>query len=153
MTQQVAALRSLAAPVANAPPTAVASSNSSAAVTAIPMVTPPDTNGVTGVKVGHSALSIPAGTTAYDAPADWYFPTQADGSVAANGVIWLQHGFLANKNYYSSLATTLAQQTNSIVVAPVAAVVSPRCGVPGARSTACRCSRARRACSAARRLS
>ena len=118
MTQQVAALRSLAAPVANAPPTAVASSNSSAAVTATPVVTPPDTNGVTGVKVGHSTLSIPAGTTAYDAPADWYFPTQADGSVAANGVIWLQHGFLANNNYYSSLATTLAQQTNSIVVAP-----------------------------------
>ncbi len=82
------------------------------------MVTPPHTNGVSGVKVGQSTLTIPAGTTAYNAPADWYFPTQADGSVAANGVIWLQHGFLANNSYYSSLATTLAQKTNSIVVAP-----------------------------------
>ncbi|WP_059015878.1 hypothetical protein [Mycobacterium sp. M26] len=89
------------------------SNRSLAAVTA-----PPATNGVTGVKVGHSTLSIPAGSTSYDAPADWYLPTQADGSVQANGVIWLQHGFLADKMFYSALATTLAQQTNSIVVAP-----------------------------------
>jgi len=106
VASHIAALRSLAAPVANAPPTPAA------------VVTPPDTNGVSGVKVGQSTLTIPAGSTAYNAPADWYLPTQADGSVSANGVIWLQHGFLANKNYYSSLATTLAQQTNSIVVAP-----------------------------------
>ncbi len=36
----------------------------------------------------------------------------------ANGVIWLQHGFLADKAFYSALATQLAQRTNSIVVAP-----------------------------------
>jgi hypothetical protein len=81
------------------------------------VVTPPATNGVTGVKVGHATLTIPIGT-GFDAAADWYFPTQADGSVHANGVIWLQHGFLANKTFYSALATQLAQQTNSIVVAP-----------------------------------
>ena len=75
-------------------------------------------NGVTGVQVGHSALEIPCGPDGYTAPADWYFPTQADGSVQATGVIYLQHGFLVNKWFYSELATTLAQQTNSIVVAP-----------------------------------
>ena len=39
-------------------------------------------------------------------------------TVQANGVIWLQHGFLADKAFYSALATNLAQETNSIVVAP-----------------------------------
>ncbi|HUO39336.1 MAG TPA: lipocalin [Mycobacterium sp.] len=76
------------------------------------------TNGVTGVKVGHSLLKIPCGPGGYTARADWYFPTQADGSVQAVGVIWLQHGFLLNKWFYSKLATTLAQQTDSIVVVP-----------------------------------
>ena len=46
------------------------------------------------------------------------FPTQSDCTVAANGAHRLQHGFLANNVYYSSLATALAKQTNSIVVAP-----------------------------------
>jgi len=50
--------------------------------------------------------------------ADWYFPTQADGSVDAQGVIWLQHGFGATNTFYSALATDLAQRTNSIVVSP-----------------------------------
>lgn len=94
------------------PAAAAASPNSAQSV-----VTPPATNGVTGVKVGHSTLSIPVGG-GFNAPADWYFPTQADGSVQANGVIWLQHGFLANKTFYSALATQLAKNTNSIVVAP-----------------------------------
>ncbi|QEN12713.1 hypothetical protein ACRDU6_08470 [Mycolicibacterium sp. ELW1] len=81
------------------------------------VITPPATNGVTGVKVGHSTLTIPV-NGGFNAPADWYFPTQADGSVQANGVIWLQHGFLADKAFYSELATQLAKNTNSIVVAP-----------------------------------
>lgn len=82
------------------------------------------TNGVTGVKVSHSVLNIPlagvstTGAADFAAPADWYFPTQADGTVQANGVIWLQHGFMADKSYYAALATTLAKQTNSIVVVP-----------------------------------
>jgi hypothetical protein len=82
---------------------------------------PSASNGVTGVKVGHSDLNIPCatcGANGYTAPADWYTPTQSDGSVTATGVIYLQHGFLADKSFYSVLATTLAQQTNSIVVAP-----------------------------------
>ena len=76
------------------------------------------TNGVTGVQVGHSDLEIACGPDGYTAPADWYLPTQPDGSVQATGVIYLQHGFLVNKWFYSELATSLAQQTNSIVVVP-----------------------------------
>lgn len=146
VTAHVAALRSLAAPIAHAPPTpgsvtkvvvnllahltvpgaattpapaAVGGTARPAAPTPAPetALDAPAANGVTGVKVGHSTLTIPVGS-GFNAPADWYFPTQADGSVQANGVIWLQHGFLADKVFYSALATTLAQQTNSIVVAP-----------------------------------
>lgn len=75
-------------------------------------------SGVTGVKVGHSNLDIPVGSSVYTGAADWYFPTQADGSVQAQGVIYLQHGFLGDKSWYSALATQEAQQTNSIVVVP-----------------------------------
>ncbi|WP_167106121.1 lipocalin family protein [Mycobacterium sp. DL592] len=75
-------------------------------------------NGVTGVRTGSAVLDIPAGTNGYAAPADWYFPTQADGTVQANGIIWLQHGFLGFKDWYGSMAQELAQQTNSIVVVP-----------------------------------
>lgn len=75
-------------------------------------------NGVTGVRTGSSVLDIPAGENGYAAPADWYFPTQADGTVQANGVIWLQHGFLGFKDWYADMAQDLAQQTNSIVVVP-----------------------------------
>ncbi|MEX0579689.1 MAG: lipocalin family protein, partial [Mycobacterium sp.] len=75
-------------------------------------------NGVTGVRTGSSALLIPSGENGYSAPADWYFPTQADGSVQANGVIWLQHGFLGFNAWYADMAQALAQETNSIVVAP-----------------------------------
>ena len=78
---------------------------------------PPKTNGVTGVKTGSADLVIPSGN-GYNAPSDWYFPTQADGSVQANGVIWLQHGFLGFKGWYADLAAALAQETNSIVVVP-----------------------------------
>jgi lipocalin len=74
--------------------------------------------GVTGVTVGHSDLDIPVGAGVYTGAADWYFPTQADGSVQAQGVIYLQHGFLGDKSWYSALATQQAQQTNSIVVVP-----------------------------------
>ena len=75
-------------------------------------------NGVTGVKTGNAVLDIPCGDTGYAAPADWYFPTQADGTVAPNGVIWLQHGFLGFKSWYADMAQALAQETNSIVVVP-----------------------------------
>ncbi|HWT47759.1 MAG TPA: PE family protein [Mycobacterium sp.] len=73
-------------------------------------------NGVTGVREGFSYLDIPVGPHGYEAPTRWYFPTQADGSVDARGVIYLQHGFLATGSYYSDLAIQLAERTDSIVV-------------------------------------
>lgn len=73
---------------------------------------------VSGVRTGHSSLTIPLGDNGFTTAADWYFPTQADGSVAATGVIWLQHSFLGDKSWYSALAKSLSQQTNSVVVAP-----------------------------------
>ncbi|MDG4663233.1 lipocalin family protein [Mycobacterium sp. 236(2023)] len=74
--------------------------------------------GVTGVQTGRAALTIPVGPNGYKTRADWYLPTQSDGSVAATGVIWLQHGFLGSKSTMSKLAQTLSLQTNSIVLAP-----------------------------------
>jgi hypothetical protein len=78
---------------------------------------PTESNGATGVRTGQSNLNIPCGD-GYVAPVDWYLPTQADGSVQANGVIWLQHGLLGDKSLFLVLARELAQRTNSIVVAP-----------------------------------
>jgi lipocalin len=86
-------------------------------------VKPPLSNGVTGVRTGSSALLIPSGDNGVSALASWYFPTQADGSVQANGLIWLQHGSSRGLTVplnlaYTALAQALAQETNSIVVAP-----------------------------------
>jgi len=81
-------------------------------------VTPPETNGVTGVRTGSAPLLIPSGVNGYNAPADWYFPVLGDGSVQANGFIWLEHGFLGFSPWYADMAQALAQETNSIVVAP-----------------------------------
>jgi len=96
------------------PPTPEVNTGSNGVAT---LVTPPRNNGVTGVKTGKATLTIPSGN-GYDAPAEWYFPTQADGSVQPDGIIWLQHGFLAFGGWYSDMATQLAQETNSIVVTP-----------------------------------
>jgi len=63
---------------------------------------------------GHSRLDLPCGS-ACSVPVDWYFPDSAE---APNGIIWLQHGFGANAALYDRLAKALAEQTNSIVVAP-----------------------------------
>jgi lipocalin len=81
-------------------------------------ITPPLSNGVTGVKTGTSSLAIPIGTRGFVTSADWYFPTQADGRVSANGVIWLQSGELRDARAFAALAAQIAGQTNSIVVAP-----------------------------------
>ncbi len=75
-------------------------------------------NGVTGVREGFSYLEISAGPHGYDAPARWYFPTQANGSVDARGVIYLQHGLLVSGGDYSPLAIALAETTDCIVVSP-----------------------------------
>ena len=119
-----AALRSLAAPAAQARPTpgpiaTVVISVLSALglmpplppaptyVVGVPAQPDPGTsliNGVTGVKVGSSNLAIPVGGSTYTGAADWYFPTQADGTVQAQGVMLLQHGFLGSNFWYSALA-------------------------------------------------
>ena len=70
------------------------------------------------MQTGSSRLAIAGDFIGNTVAADWYFPTQADGTVAAQGVIWLQHGFGATSTFYSALAMELAQKTNSIVVAP-----------------------------------
>ncbi|MDA2891461.1 lipocalin family protein [Mycolicibacterium sp. BiH015] len=83
--------------------------------------------GVTGVTTGQAALTIPVGDKGYKTRASWYLPTQSDGSVAATGVIWLQHGFLGNRSSMSKLAQTLSLQTNSIVVTPFISSFPLRC--------------------------
>ncbi len=95
----------------------VASPQSVTAAAADPLL-PGASNGVTGVQIGNSRLAIPGAFIGNTVAADWYFPTQADGTIDAQGVIWLQHGFAATNTFYSALATDLAQRTNSIVVAP-----------------------------------
>lgn len=84
---------------------------------------------VTGVRTGRAKLDIPVGEKDLKTRADWYFPTQSDGSVDATGVIYLQHGFMGRKFFYSALAKDLSQQTNSIVVVPnIPSFPSLRCG-------------------------
>lgn len=75
-----------------------------------PPVLPPDAN----VTVRTSTLRIPVagGRTV---TADWYFP-DTDGPPTR--LIYLQHGFGAVGSMYSYTAAALAEQTNSIVVAP-----------------------------------
>jgi pimeloyl-ACP methyl ester carboxylesterase len=51
----------------------------------------------------------------YEVPADWYIPNSAEPPTR---LIYLQHGFLASGPWYSHTAAALAEQTNSIVVAP-----------------------------------
>jgi lipocalin len=69
-----------------------------------------------GVTAGSSSLYIPYSPGFYVTSADWYFPPQADGTVSANGVVWLQRGDSAS---LAALAAEIAGQTNSIVVVPV----------------------------------
>lgn len=66
------------------------------------------------VTVHSSTLRIDCGA-GYDVPADWYIPDTPDPPTR---LIYLQHGFLASGPWYSHTAAALAEQTNSIVVAP-----------------------------------
>jgi hypothetical protein len=75
-----------------------------------PPVLPPGSN----VTVRTSSLDIPvAGGRTVEA--DWYFP---NGPTPPTRLIYLQHGFGASSPMYSYTAAVLAEQTNSIVVAP-----------------------------------
>jgi hypothetical protein len=75
-----------------------------------PPVVPPGST----VTVRQSTLEIDCGD-GYVVPADWYIPATAEPPTR---MIYLQHGFLAAGPWYSYTAATLAEQTNSIVVAP-----------------------------------
>jgi pimeloyl-ACP methyl ester carboxylesterase len=65
------------------------------------------------VTVRTSSLTMP--DTGQTVSADWYFPNNGD---TPTRLIYFQHGFLANSAMYSYTIATLAQQTDSIVVAP-----------------------------------
>ena len=76
--------------------------------------------GGSGVTAGSSSLTIPDGPEGYVTSADWYFPTQADGRVSVNGLVWLQPGDTAAlATQAAQIARQIADQTNSIVVVPV----------------------------------
>jgi acetyl esterase/lipase len=79
-----------------------------------PPTLPPNSS----VTVRSSTLRLDCGCAAGDeivVPADWYVP---DTAKPPTRLIYLQHGFLAQGPWYSHTAAALAEQTNSIVVAP-----------------------------------
>ena len=75
-----------------------------------PPVLPPGST----VTVATSTLQLPCSSSACTVPADWYFPADPN----PKGIIYFQHGALANSAMYSYTAASLAEQTDSIVVAP-----------------------------------
>jgi pimeloyl-ACP methyl ester carboxylesterase len=77
-----------------------------------PPILPPNST----VTVRSSTLRIDC-ANGQEVPADWYIPAGAEGNPPQR-LIYLQHGFLAAGPWYSYTAATLAEQTNSIVVAP-----------------------------------
>jgi pimeloyl-ACP methyl ester carboxylesterase len=74
---------------------------------------PPQLPAGSTVTVRTSSLTLP--DTGQTVVADWYFPNNGD---TPTRLIYLQHGFLADAAMYSYTAAYLAQQTDSIVVAP-----------------------------------
>ena len=72
-----------------------------------PPVLPPDSS----VTVSRSTLVVGGKTVT----ADWYFPNESD---PPTGLVYFQHGAFAVGSMYSYTAADLAEQTNSIVVAP-----------------------------------
>ena len=69
------------------------------------------------VTVQRSTLDLGNGNVV---PADWYFPegSLGEGAPPPERIIYLQHGFLARGVFYDYTAAYLAEQTNSVVVAP-----------------------------------
>jgi len=78
-----------------------------------PPILPPNST----VTVHSSTLRLDC-ANGYEVPADWYIPDTEDTQAPPTRLIYLQHGFLAQGPWYSYTAATLAEQTNSIVVAP-----------------------------------
>jgi acetyl esterase/lipase len=78
-----------------------------------PPILPPNSS----VTVHSSTLRLDC-ANGYEVPADWYIPDTEEGQAPPTRLIYLQHGFLAQGPWYSHTAAALAEQTNSIVVAP-----------------------------------
>jgi len=78
-----------------------------------PPILPSNSN----VTVRSSTLRLDC-ANGYEVPADWYIPNTEEGQAPPTRLIYLQHGFLASGPWYSHTAAALAEQTNSIVVAP-----------------------------------
>lgn len=74
-----------------------------------PPVVPPGSS----VTIGRAPLAVPCSCEPVDAR--WYFPNQEE---EPTGVTYLQHGFFRNDANVSALAVQLAEQTNTVVVAP-----------------------------------
>ncbi|MFZ0832854.1 MAG: alpha/beta hydrolase [Mycobacterium sp.] len=74
-----------------------------------PPVVPPGSS----VTIGRAQLAVPCDCRAVDAR--WYFPNQDE---EPTGVTYLQHGFFRSNANVSALAVQLAEETNTIVVAP-----------------------------------
>jgi hypothetical protein len=94
---------------------------------------------VTLTNAGMAAVNAPAANRAMMLAqhavdvADWYFPTDA---ASADGVIWLQQDGTGSSSSFVRLATELAKQTNSIVVAPkFRSVTKPGGGVSAEQLT------------------
>lgn len=82
---------------------------------------PPMLPATSTVTVRSSTLRIDCGCEdgeGVEVPADWYIPETEEGEAPPSRLIYLQHGFLAAGPWYSHTAAALAEQTNSIVVAP-----------------------------------
>ncbi|HET9562989.1 MAG TPA: hypothetical protein VFP27_00380, partial [Mycobacterium sp.] len=81
---------------------------------------PPKVPPGSSVTVQRSTLDLGNG---HVVPADWYFPEGTSSETAEDPppperIIYLQHGLLARGVFYDYTAAYLAEQTNSVVVAP-----------------------------------
>lgn len=82
------------------------------------------TNAAVSVTTGQSTLVIPCGS-GVAAPVDWYKP-----SVAATGLVWLEHGYLSSKGDVAALAQGIARSTGALVVAPtVSSTTTDPCSI------------------------
>ncbi|MGH3677377.1 MAG: alpha/beta hydrolase [Mycobacterium sp.] len=82
---------------------------------------PPIIPANSSVTVRSSTLVLDCGCDEGDqieVPADWYIPEVDEGEPPPDRLIYLQHGFLASGPWYSHTAAALAEETDSIVVAP-----------------------------------
>jgi hypothetical protein len=61
-------------------------------------------NAVAATSVVSTTTAIPCANFTYRAPTDWYFPASAPV-----GLVWMQHGFVENKQVWSSLASQIAE--------------------------------------------